>query len=64
MVRVVPRVGSEQGLEERVRGAICAALADAGAASWVRVELVGAIEREPGHAAKVKLVVSEVEQAQ
>jgi hypothetical protein len=27
------------------------------------VELVDAIEREPGHAAKVKLVVSEVEPA-
>jgi phenylacetate-coenzyme A ligase PaaK-like adenylate-forming protein len=64
VVRVVPRAGSEGGLEERVRGAMCAALADAGAASWIRVELVDAIEREPGHAAKVKLVVSEVEPAQ
>ena len=36
------------------------ALSDAGAAAPVRVELVPAIEREPGHAAKVKLVVSEV----
>jgi phenylacetate-coenzyme A ligase PaaK-like adenylate-forming protein len=63
VVRIVPRAGSEEGLEERVRGAMCAALADAGAASWIRVELVAAIEREPGHAAKVKLVVSEVEPA-
>ncbi len=63
VVRVVPRAGSERGLEERVRGEMCAALAEAGAASWIRVELVDAIEREPGHAAKVKLVVSEVEPA-
>jgi phenylacetate-coenzyme A ligase PaaK-like adenylate-forming protein len=63
VVRVVPRAGSEHGLEQRVREAMCAALAEAGAASWVRVELVDAIERETGHAAKVKLVVSEVEPA-
>ena len=64
VVRVVPRAGDERGLEERVRRAICAALAAAGAASWIRVELVDAIEREPGHAAKVKLVVSEDDSAQ
>lgn len=63
LVRVVPRAGREQGLADRVRGAMCAALADAGAQSWIRVELVDAIAREPGHAAKVKLVVSEAARA-
>jgi len=33
---------------------------DAGARTPVRVEVVDAIAREPGHAAEVKLVVSEV----
>jgi phenylacetate-coenzyme A ligase PaaK-like adenylate-forming protein len=59
VVRVVPRVGRELGLAERVRGAMCAALADAGAEARIRVELVDRIERDSGHAAKVKLVVSE-----
>jgi hypothetical protein len=43
-----------------VRAAVAAALADAGAEAPVRVEPVREIEREPGPAAKVKLVRSEV----
>jgi hypothetical protein len=41
------------------RAAIDEVLADAGAVLPVEVKVVPAIEREPGHAAKVKLVVSE-----
>jgi phenylacetate-CoA ligase len=60
LVRIVPRTGSERNLAERVRAALAGALADVGADVPVRVELVRDIEREPGHAAKMKLVVSEV----
>ena len=60
LVRIVARSSARRDLPEKVRGAVGSALSDAGAAAPVRVELVPAIEREPGHAAKVKLVVSEV----
>jgi phenylacetate-coenzyme A ligase PaaK-like adenylate-forming protein len=61
LVRVVVGERASRDLPERVRTAVEAALASADAFVPVRVELVEAIEREPGHAAKVKLVVSEVE---
>jgi phenylacetate-CoA ligase len=57
-VRVVPR-GAAPGLADTVGAAVARLLADAGAVAPVRVELVDEIEREPGPAAKVKLVVSE-----
>ena len=60
LVRIVPRAQAGSELSRRVRTALESALADAGAVLPVRVESVGEIEREPGHAAKVKLVVSEV----
>jgi phenylacetate-CoA ligase len=60
LVRIVARSSARRDLPEKVRVAVGSALSDAGAAAPVRVELVPAIEREPGHAAKVKLVVSEV----
>lgn len=63
LVRVVPRAGGEDGLVESVRAALSGALADAGAVVDVRVEHVSEIEREPGHAAKLKLVRSEVPSA-
>jgi hypothetical protein len=58
-VRVVPAPGEEQALRDRVRSAVSSALGEVGAAPDVRVELVPEIEREPGPAAKVKLVRSE-----
>jgi phenylacetate-coenzyme A ligase PaaK-like adenylate-forming protein len=61
LVRVVVGERASRDLPERVRTAVEAALASADAFVPVRVELVDAVEREPGHAAKVKLVVSEVE---
>ena len=60
LVRIVARSSAPRDLPEKVRCAVGSALWDGGAAAPVRVELVPAIEREPGHAAKVKLVVSEV----
>ena len=60
LVRIVTRADAGSELSERVRTALESALADAGAALPVTVQAVGEIEREPGHAAKVKLVVSEV----
>jgi phenylacetate-CoA ligase len=60
LVRVVLRDSAGRDLPRRVREAVSTALADAGAAVPVHVEVVPTIEREPGHAAKVKLVVSEV----
>jgi phage-related minor tail protein len=60
LVRIVPRADAERALSERVHAALGNALADAGAEARVRVELVRAIEREPGDAAKLKLVRSEV----
>ncbi len=60
LVRVVPRRRSEPDLVERVETAMRTAVAGAGARIDVSVVAVDRIEREPGHAAKVKLVVSEV----
>ena len=60
LVRIVARAEAGSELPERVRTALESALADAGAVLPVTVDAVGEIEREPGHAAKVKLVVSEV----
>ena len=60
LVRVVARDSAPRELPEQVRALVEAVLAEAGAAVQVTVEVVDAIEREPGHAAKVKLVRSEV----
>ena len=59
-VRVVVRATAPRDLPEKVEQAVESALARAGTRSPVRVEVVHEIAREPGHAAKVKLVVSEV----
>jgi putative adenylate-forming enzyme len=59
LVRVVGAAGAE-GVDERVRDLVAGALAEEGAELPVRVEAVPEIEREPGPAAKVKLVRSEV----
>jgi phenylacetate-coenzyme A ligase PaaK-like adenylate-forming protein len=57
-VRVVPRAASPE-LVKAVGAAVARVLADAGAIAPVGVELVDEIEREPGPAAKIKVVVSE-----
>jgi phenylacetate-coenzyme A ligase PaaK-like adenylate-forming protein len=59
LVRIVVRDSARRDLPERVRSAVDGALAEAGVRCAVEVEVVPAIEREGGHAAKVKLVVSE-----
>ena len=59
VVRIVVREPTPPALPGRVRAAVEHAVAEAGANVPVRVDVVPAIEREPGHAAKVKLVVSE-----
>jgi phenylacetate-CoA ligase len=64
LVRVIVGSAAARDLPEQVQAAVQNALAEAGAAFTVTVEVVDGIEREPGHAAKVKLVVSEVVQAQ
>ena len=63
LVRIVVRDPAPRGLAAHVRSVIQDALAGVGASFPVEVEVVDAIEREPGHAAKVKLVVSEVPRA-
>ena len=61
--RIVPRASAPVDLPERVRTAVVRELAKAGVLEpRVEVEVVEAIEREPGQAAKVKLVVSEAAQ--
>jgi phenylacetate-CoA ligase len=60
LVRIVRRESAPRDLPDRVRAAVEGALADAGAEVAVRVDVVDEIEREPGHGAKLKLVVSEV----
>ena len=60
LVRVVPRRGSAPELPDQVAAATRQAVAAAGASIEVSVDVVERIEREPGHAAKIKLVVSEV----
>jgi putative adenylate-forming enzyme len=58
-VRVVARTGAASNVAEHVRDEVTAELVAAGAASpTVAVELVDALEREPGPAAKLKLVHS------
>jgi putative adenylate-forming enzyme len=59
LVRVVPRSDANRDLSQQVRAALAAALSEAGAVIDVRVELVSEIDREPGAAAKIKLVRSE-----
>jgi phenylacetate-CoA ligase len=59
-VRIVPRPTAPTDLPERVRAAVVLELEEAGVLEpAVGVEVVDEIEREPGQAAKVKLVVSE-----
>ncbi|HKE01333.1 MAG TPA: AMP-binding protein [Planctomycetota bacterium] len=59
VIRVVPRAGAPRDLVANVRGAVMRVLADAGVDDpSVRIETVAAIEREGGHAAKVKLVTA------
>ncbi len=60
LVRIVPRRDASPDLIDRVAAALRAAVADAGAEIAVQVVPVVTIQREPGHAAKVKLVISEV----
>jgi phenylacetate-coenzyme A ligase PaaK-like adenylate-forming protein len=62
-VRVVLRDPAGRELLQTVRTAVETALREAGAAFPVTVEVVDEIEREPGHAAKVKLVRTEVARA-
>jgi putative adenylate-forming enzyme len=58
-VRIVPSRSAPADVAARVRADLARELEAAGAAPTViRVEPVAEIEREPGHAAKVKLVVS------
>jgi putative adenylate-forming enzyme len=54
--RVVLRAGAGFDTAERVQAELTAVLAQAGAACSVTVEPVESIAREPGHAAKLKLV--------
>ena len=60
LVRIVLRDSAPRTLPERVGAAVEHAVDAAGARIPVRVEVVDAIAREAGHAAKAKLVVSEV----
>ena len=58
-VRIVPRDSAPADLPDRVRDAIERQLEDAGAApTRILVEQVDELERDPGHAAKLKLVTS------
>jgi phenylacetate-CoA ligase len=58
-VRIVPRASAPSDLPEQVRTAVVRELREAGAAPpRVDVEPVEGIERETGHAAKLKLVVA------
>jgi phenylacetate-CoA ligase len=60
VVRVVVRTAAPRDLAETVQRAVESAFRLAGARLPVRVEVVDEIPREQGHAAKAKLVVSEV----
>jgi ATP sulfurylase len=60
LVRVVVGESAARDLPDRVRRAVQEALDDAGAALPVLVEVVPEIERQAGHAGKLKLVVSRV----
>jgi hypothetical protein len=59
LVRIVLRQDAPHDFPDKAREAIGTALADADVR--VRLEIVKAIEREPGPAAKVRLVRSDVE---
>jgi phenylacetate-coenzyme A ligase PaaK-like adenylate-forming protein len=59
LVRIVVRDSAKRDLPQHVRSVVEVALARAGAHCAVDVEVVPAIAREGGHAAKVKLIVSE-----
>jgi hypothetical protein len=59
LARVVPRPDAPDDLVARVRDALVDELVAAGVADpSVRIETVAAIEREGGHAAKLKLVTA------
>ena len=58
LVRVVVSEAAARDVADRVRLAVQEALDDAGAVLPVVVEVVPAIERQAGHAGKLKLVVS------
>jgi len=56
-IRIVPRASAPTETPARVRAALVASICEAGALPpAVDVTVVDAIEREPGHAAKIKLV--------
>jgi phenylacetate-coenzyme A ligase PaaK-like adenylate-forming protein len=58
-LRIVPRASAPPDLADRVRLAVARELAEAGAApTEIVVEQVDELERDPGHAAKLKLVTS------
>ena len=59
LVRIVVGEAAPRDVPARVHAAVQGALDEAGAEVDVAVEVVHAIEREPGHAGKLKLVVSE-----
>lgn len=60
-VQIVPRRDAPAGTPERVRSALARALAEAGTASVpIAVEPVHELEREPGPAAKLKLIKATV----
>jgi phenylacetate-coenzyme A ligase PaaK-like adenylate-forming protein len=56
LVRIVVRDSAPRDLPDHVQATVAAALAGGGAEAPVVVEVVGEIEREPGHAARIKLV--------
>lgn len=60
LVRIVPREDAGPGLPKQVRDAVGTALSEAGAHLPVDVKVVDEIEREPGAAAKLRLVRSAV----
>jgi phenylacetate-CoA ligase len=59
LIRIVLRDSAKRDLPQHVRAVVEVALARAGAHCAVDVEVVPEIAREGGHAAKVKLIVSE-----
>ena len=59
LVRIVVGDAAPRTIAQDVEASVEQALARAGAALPVAVEVVDAIARDPGHAAKTKLVVSE-----
>ncbi|HET6697372.1 MAG TPA: AMP-binding protein [Gaiellaceae bacterium] len=58
-IRIVPRATAARDLPQNVAAAVTGELESAGVAEpVVRVDCVSNIDREPGHAAKLKLVIS------